>query len=361
LAESSKRRRIIIIMEASRRSNALLDLEDSFWLELGDLSNNEESFTIEQFIAALEATTTLTNLSVRFDEFVSTPENNRRFIEPLCRCIANLRRHNQNHPLRTLRFYNADNDDNVDQLLVAAKQFGIRHLEFIGVRLPIQSLVEFCRDNTHLKVLEIVHATLFDEDSSISVSPKDGPQDFSAILALDELTVSCVTFEKSNVATKFLNFIAHVTYPALALGEVIVRRGSKTTRLRIVSALIKPSVVQFTLRSGCRIEIMDVIAACATVTQIQLNEYNPPIYFTPAAEQRKLQAIATRNRELARFVANPIAYPRDDKLVALMSQFDNSPTGRYMLACCFPGMDSFFKIKSTDLSAARPKKRKRRY
>jgi hypothetical protein len=226
--------------------------------------------------------------------------------------------------------------------------------------------VEFCRDNTHFKVLTIEDMTLFDKDSSISVSPQDGPQDSSAILALDRLTVTGVTFEESNVATKFLNFIAHVTYPVLELGGINFGwnygndgEDKKNARLRIVSELIKPSVEQLTLRANCRIEVMDVIEACATVTQIQLCPDYPPDCFMPTAVQRKLQAIVTRNRELARFVANPRSYPGSD-LLALMSKFYNSPTGRYMLACCFPGIPSFFKIKSTDSSAG-SKKRRRTY
>lgn len=80
--------------------------------DLGGLSRNEEGFTIEEFITSLQATTTLKDLNVRFDGFTvkSTPEINRLFIEPLCRCITNLRCHNQNHPLRTLHIIGANED-----------------------------------------------------------------------------------------------------------------------------------------------------------------------------------------------------------------------------------------------------------
>jgi hypothetical protein len=110
------------------------------------------------------------------------------------------------------------------------------------------------------------------------------------------------------------------------------------------------------LRSGCRIENFDVIAACATVTQIQLRNRISPINFRPG----ELQVIAARNRELARFIANPREYPGDE-LLALMSQFGSCPTGRYMLARCLPGIPTFFKIKITDSPTSGPKKRKRRY
>ena len=108
----------------------------------------------------------------------------------------------------------------------------------------------------------------------------------------------------------------------------------------------------------CPIEVMDEIEACATVMQIQLDATFQLDGFRPAAVEQKLQAIATRNRDLARFIANPRACPSRDGLLALISQFDNSPTGRYMLARCFPGIPAFFKSKSTDSSRVRAKKRK---
>ena len=109
----------------------------------------------------------------------------------------------------------------------------------------------------------------------------------------------------------------------------------KNANMRIVSELLKPSVEQLPLVGCCDIENIDAIEACATVTQIQLNDTAvPPSDFRPALIQRLLQTIATRNRELARFVANPQAYPHYG-LLKLMRQFDLSPTGRYMLVCSF--------------------------
>ena len=300
-------------------------------------------------------------------------ENNRLVIEPLCRCIANLRRHNQNHRFlfRRLAIHGAKNDDrkSVEQFLVAAKQFGIHTLAVYNANLPIQFLVEFCRDNsTHLKRLVFGTLRLSDEESTNSVSPQDaGQQDFSAVLNLGELRVWQISFENSTVETKFLNFIANVTYSILGLGNVNAfhdvhddEEKKKIARMRIVSALIKPSVKILMLLEGCAIENIDIIEACTTVTQILMEKSYPPIDFSPAVIQRLLQAIATRNRKLAQFVANPQGYPGSDLLV-LMHKFDRSPTGRYRLARCFPGIPSFFKIDIiTDSSTARPKKRKRR-
>ena len=124
--------------------------------------------------------------------------------------------------------------------------------------------------------------------------------------------------------------------------------------MRIESELINPSTEELTFGNCCRIEALDAIEACTTVTQVQLGN------FLPAAVQEKLQTIATRNRELARFIANPRAY-LGDELVKLIRKLDNCPTGRYMLARCLPGITSFVKIKSTDSSTTGSKKRRVRY
>ena len=127
----------------------LLDLGTEFKLHLGWWApHNHADFTVEQFIASLKATTTLTTLDVNFKNYEPTPENNRRFFEPLCRCIANLRRHNPIHPLRELAIWDADQGNNdVKQILVAAKQIKIQSFGFCNTRLPIRALVELCRDN----------------------------------------------------------------------------------------------------------------------------------------------------------------------------------------------------------------------
>ena len=163
--------------------------------------------------------------------------------------------------------------------------------------------------------------------------------------------MSVVIFENSTAATNFFNSMAHVTYRALKLGKIFVgdddndddNEEKKIEHLRIISELIKPSVEQLTVDYSCQIEVLDVLEECATITQIQWTKLITPIDFPPPEIQPKLQTIAARNVELARFVANPPAYPGSD-LLALMSKFDSCPTGRYMLACSFAGMPSFFKI-----------------
>ena len=325
-------------------------------LSLGHLALNMEEYTIDQFIAALPATPTLPTLFIMFNVYEPTPENNRRVVDPICRCIANLRRHNQNHMLRTLKISEARNDPNVEQFLVAAKQCGIRHLDLSHSDVSIQSLVEFCRDNGDLKVLEIQDTTLFDQESTISVAPQDGSQDSTALLALDKLIVVELKFANLSSANKFSNFIAQVCYPVLEIGDVSFDsmhsnprsewKEKENLRIRIVSALIKPSSVQqITLFFCCHRSVMDAIEACVTVTQIRVEESSRLIHFdtASASTQQKLRAIVARNRELARFVANPLAYP-DSDMLALIGQFDSNPTGRYMLARCFSGIPTLFKI-----------------
>ena len=344
--------------------NEPLNLGKYYRIDLDELPRSD--IQIEQFIAALKTTTTLTDLCVdaRIWPWPSTPENNHRFIETLCHCITNLRRHNQNHPLRKLDIWSWTNVVEVDKLLLAAKQFGIHHLSIVGMHLSIQSVVEFCRNNTHLKVLEIYRARFTDKKESaisFSSSPQNGPQDSSAILALDKLAMRQITFEDSTVATTFLSSFQHVTYTTLCIRDVTVRGDIVNEQeSKILLELIKPSVQHLTLEYRCPMEIMDAIDACVTTTQIQLDDNALPANFDPAAVQEQLHAITKRNLELAAFVANPGAYPGDESL-KLMSQCDNCPTGRYMLARSFPGISSFFKTMGDDSSPAGSKKRKRRY
>jgi hypothetical protein len=352
---------------ARRRNNEPYDLDSVHFVSLHNLSYDAEGLFVEQFIASLNATTTLRDLGVLVTYPQSTREINRRVIEPFCRCLANLRGHNQNHPLRKLGIYGAKKHHigAVKKILVAAKQFGIHHLS-VESCLSIQSIGEFCRDNTHLKVLDIRGTPLSSTGSKIPVSSLNS----SAIPALVGLTIKDVTFENSIVATQFLNIVTPMTYPALQLGGIKIaasKNGESEEEkeiacMRILSELIKPSLLQrLNLLDGCPIEAMDAIEACATVTRIQLDRIFAPRCFEAAAVQKKLKKIKRRNRELACFVASPRDYPSGDELLTLMRQFDNCPTGRYMMARCFPGIPSFFKSKSTDSATAGAKKRARLY
>ena len=139
---------------------APLDLGTNAVANLEGLSRNSERYTIEQLIFALNTTTLLTTLNVHFNNYAPTPENNRLIIDPLCRCIANLRQHNPNHPLRTLTI---EGGKEVKPFLVAAKQFGIRRLDLCSMRLSVQSLQPVCRDNTYLKELAIIDSSFADE------------------------------------------------------------------------------------------------------------------------------------------------------------------------------------------------------
>ena len=281
------------------------------------------------------------HLTICLNAHKSTPESFSHVSIPLCRCIANLRRYNPNHPLRKLAMVYGAGLDSDHHLLVAAKQFGIHHLYFQESRLSIQSLVEFCRDNTYLKFLEIYTSSVWYQDSTIYVSPHP-----SAVVALNVLHVEDVSFQNSTVANLFADLAAHATYPALNLGIIDIDAGDEwakhNARLRIVANLIKPPLQQLRLEDRCPIENLNIIIACPTVTQIQLDRRYPPDDFRPAFVQQTLQAIASRNRELARFMDNPRTYPGDE-LLTLIREFDNNPTGRYMLARCFPAIPSFFE------------------
>ena len=120
--------------------------------------------SIHQLIAALEKTTTQTALDLGwYVVFFESPAGIRRVIDPLCRCISNLRLHNENHPLRMLELDDRSELGEVEsyggpahvfeKLLMAAKQFGIYHVSLRHSEyLPVQVLVHFCHDNNAIKV-----------------------------------------------------------------------------------------------------------------------------------------------------------------------------------------------------------------
>ena len=73
--------------------------------------------------------------------------------------------------------------------------------------------------------------------------------------------------------------------------------------------------------------------------------------------------IATRNRTLARFVANPSTFPSSDAMRSLMNQFannNNCPSGRFMLARGLPEAIAFDKIQSKDSFVTEPKRKKQK-
>ena len=219
--------------------NEPLALGTVFRINLSALSNKQSPYTVEQLITALEATTTLQELAVEVGiPFHLTAGNSRRIVAPLCRCIANLRHQNKHHLLQKLELCeawlpeNSDQDgmylDVFEQFLVAAKRFGISHLTLQTVSpLPIQFLLEFCRNNSHLRVLEMNNATFTESraavswsPTAVSWSPNDRSHISSAVLHLDKLTLDSVNFTSSTVAASYYNFFAHFSVAVMVLDNL---------------------------------------------------------------------------------------------------------------------------------------------
>ena len=247
------------------------------------------------------------------------------------------------------------------ECLISAKPFAIRELKFSQTRLRIQSLVTFCRDNSSLKCLHMLRTSVSSGvESTVAVPPREAvPGNSSSILALDELIVEQVHLENTTVVTEFLYFLASATFQALTLGKITVGsdgdndENTKLALLRILSALLKPSVQELTVDPDCLSEAMEVIEACTTVLQIHCHGGT-------AEAQQKVQTIATRNRALARFSANPHVFPTA-YVLELLSQCDRCPTERYLLARHLPAVISFEELQTRDSVATNPKKRKREY
>ena len=116
---------------------------------------------IPLFLARLPVSTTLTELEINFESYDIAHRDNLRIVQPICECLANLQR--EHHPLRKLALTDMDEDDAqpvfidaLQRLLIAAKQFGIKHLSLEdSYCIPVESLVEFGNNNHHLNVLEL--------------------------------------------------------------------------------------------------------------------------------------------------------------------------------------------------------------
>ena len=196
-----------------------LALGTDFRINLAALSKKEAPYTVDQFITALEATTTLTELRVDLgfgSPFEPTAEHNRLIFAPLCRSIADLHHRNEHHPLKTLELghaWRAKNSsangiflDVFEQFLVAAKRFGIRNLTLYDLSspMPIQFLLKFSRENSRLRVLEIKSVNVSDSTDVVSCWPPHiRPQESFVSLHLDKLSLDGVYFRSSTAAASF--------------------------------------------------------------------------------------------------------------------------------------------------------------
>ena len=360
--------------------------------------------SVQQLITSLNATTTLTTLTVcHSSRGVYGPHIQRCVVEPLCRCLANLRLQNEDHPLKAIHFLDV-NPDVVRQYLVAMKQFGIPKVMCWSVEpFPVRFLVDFCHDNRNLKGLKLNGMTFTDD---VAVDPIDGS---ATNLNLDKLILDDITFKTSFAATNFAHLLSHMSVSALQLGNLDdhVEYVEDSITNRIVSGFKMPSAEQLTLHSSCRVrhfraaldagkqtliqltvelseyhtrdvrekleslanmvrglvklnslsihtydnnlwrfpphQLLQALEACASVTEIHVNNGFRPDF--TKSEVQQLRRITARNRKLGRFLANPSTFS-NDKLLALMSQFNDCPSGLYMLTRRLPEIFSFQKGNS---------------
>ena len=425
-----------LVQQEERNAALPEDLGTSDTIELVDFEDldEEDELNFAGFLAALPVTTTLTSLTVYVsDTYTPTPESNRRVVEPLCHAIANVRRDNENHPLELLSVGNLQMVKNpgildmLQQFLAAAKQGGISKLGLFSMYyyLPVQTLMEFCRDNRSLRDVEIFSVYVSGADALTSTTTP------AAMLFLDRLSLGQVDFKDSAAAIEFANFAAHMNIATLELGRITVGDGGfgdddsyddcyDDELNLVISKLVMPSVerlvfgtdgyrfdtftlvfeaaktsvsdlvVVFTDNERDKLEKYDALS-CMIQGAVQLRRLKitdptfadalpPPDFFQAVEanatiteilvsisdwvvldpeEMQRLQRFTPRNMELARFVASPGTYPLH-MLLALMCQFNKSPTGRYMMTRCLPSVFSFDSIKSAASPTMEPKQKKRK-
>ena len=378
--------------------NDALDLGTEFFIGLLDLADNRSRYSVPQLLSALNATTSLTELEVfGYSCFVYKPHVHSRVVEPICRCLASLRLQNEDHPLKTIDF-DYVHSAVVRQFLVALKQFGILEVKIRQMKsFSVQLLVDFCRDNSNLKVLELESITFTDE---VALPPND-PSGDSAIRNLDKVILKHIEFETPLAANNFAHFVEHLSVSALVLGVLqheqycefkmpsvehltlccfseikhfqaaldagmsslkrltvdFVRHNElygTTEKLESLIRMIRGAVILNSLTiHNCTVlrdgrnplrpprQLFEALEACASVTEIHVNNDGDPYDFTEP-EVQQLRRITARNRKLGRFLANPSTFP-NAKLLTLMRQFNDCPSGLYMLTRRLPEMFSFLK------------------
>ena len=315
-------------------------------------------------------------------------------VEPICRCIANLRLQNEQHPLQAVEFEYVDSIV-VRQFLLAMKQFGIRKVILWSAEpFPIDILTDFCHDNSNLKELELNSITFNDE---VVADPTGDSA--ATTLNLDTLILDDITFTSSIAATNFTHLLAHTGVSALELVALLdenyyefimpssveeltlypscgikhfqaaLDAGMATvTKLsvylmprdeknetpkklesltRMIRGAVKLKSLTIHSRGHKLPQLLQALEACATVTEIHVNDNDGDgiPYALPVPEVQPLRRITARNSELGQFVASPSTFP-NDKLLTLMRQFNNCPTGLYMLTRRLPEVFSFEKGNS---------------
>ena len=310
--------------------------------------------------------------------------------------------------------------DVFQQFLTAAKRYGMYRLKLFGTHeLPMQVLVDFCRGNSALRDLDMSSVTFTGRGTAV-----DWSQYSTFLLALDTLSLDDIGFCNNSAATEFADLVARMNFFALELGRVDTT-DSRGNSCDCMLELFKSPPQQLTLKGNCELQhfqatlkagvgsvtnltvffsdksdtyakmdllasmirgavqlrtlaiennsdthtricrfnpppqLIQAIEACATVTWIELNNYGDRNDFD-LDQVQQLRNVRARNNELARFIENPCMYPTES-LMALLCQFDNCPTGRYMLARRLPEHFSFEKRgKGMKGQATEPNQKKRK-
>jgi COX Aromatic Rich Motif len=158
--------------------------------------------------------------------------------------IANLRLQNESHPLNAAKLRDIDSNIHVGrQFLMAMKAFGISEVDIQNVQpFPIHFLMDFCRDNSNLKVLVLKRRTFNDEVNAADPSRES----VATARNLDKLILDQISFTTSFAATYFTHFLGHTSVSALEPGA-LQNEG--------YYELAMPSVKQPTLYSTCEINL----------------------------------------------------------------------------------------------------------
>jgi len=376
-----------------------LAIGESFGFEIGELIRGELSFSVQDCIRAMQATTTLTDLRIEFSNYAPRPGEQPHDVQGFLQFLLQYIR-NRNH-LRKLFLRHACRgglQNLVGQCVTAAAASETIHdLCLFNVKgLSFQCFVKFCRANRNGKVIELYHVQFngFHDPGALDLKQIDALED--AFPVLEKLILGRVDLLNREASLAFTNLLSRLEISdLLVLGEL---QGDEDVETRVISSLLMNSPVKrLELLSSCKLiscrtalalgkdtlegfsihlglsrhrgEKIDLLessilnmpklkslivrfgaqaslgpdvkkrifsAVDACATLTEIQvEDFGNNFFTPHELQVLQGGRIERNRCLQQFMANPGNSPVRDFL-KLMPQFHNCPTGSFLLVRNLP-------------------------
>jgi len=247
-------------------------LVDVFLLLSGILHYSAQDLR-QAMIENRTSNTPLTDLTMNFvlcDEPATARDDFVLFI------LEYIRSTSQNH-LRKLTLKYAEKTALEPFFMAAAKSPTIRHLSLSNISCPIQDMVQFCRENRNIKILEMRDVNVLFEDDPNQAKALEMSTLSSMSTPLDELVLYGVRCMNPTSALIFADLVSLLNVSTISLGSIlcggVFEGNSETTQLatRVVSKIVESSAVKHIkfLKRWSRVSFSAALSAAkATVEEL---------------------------------------------------------------------------------------------